>query len=233
MASEYLKYLARNEKPREEYVMTPEEKRANWWHYNKVKVIVGILAVLIAVWMITDIVGSKRNAPDYQVAYVGSMMLPEATVTALQDALASFGQDLTGDGEVTVLVKQFIDGDDQVNAQRMLVDIASGESTIFLMEDPEGFQQSFEVLAYRDGVYVSDEQRREPYYYRWTDLPALTALELGNYLDGAEDISPEDYALGDNQAVLADFYIARRGAMGDSRLEADQDMWNRILTGMQ
>ena len=35
MAGEYVRWLARNEKPREKRELSPEEKRRNWWAYHK------------------------------------------------------------------------------------------------------------------------------------------------------------------------------------------------------
>ena len=41
--------------------------------------------------------------PDYNVAVVSPYYLPEATVTALQEQLAAYGEDCNDDGKVVVL----------------------------------------------------------------------------------------------------------------------------------
>ena len=97
MASEYLKWLARDEKPEPKRELTPKEKRKNWWHYHKWYVAVCVLAVLFVAAMAWDIIANRSQEPDYQVAHVGSTYLPDETVMALQNALADLGEDLNGD----------------------------------------------------------------------------------------------------------------------------------------
>lgn len=105
MASEYLKWKARDvqrETPRE---LTPQEKRKNWWHYHKWYVFLGmvLLAILCDIgWHVL-----RTAKPDYQVAYVGTDALPEDTVAALEAGFAALGEDLNGDGRVTVRLVQY------------------------------------------------------------------------------------------------------------------------------
>ena len=40
MASEYHKWIARNEKPEEKRQLTKEEKWKNWWYYHKWHVVI-------------------------------------------------------------------------------------------------------------------------------------------------------------------------------------------------
>ena len=47
MAGEYVRWLARNEKPREKRELTPEEKRRNWWDYHKWHVVLAILCAVL------------------------------------------------------------------------------------------------------------------------------------------------------------------------------------------
>ena len=92
-----------NETPRE---YTKTEKAGNWWHYHKWQVVAVIVALVLVASFIKETVFSTK--PDYQVAFVGIQNLPDDTVSALTEALQSFGEDLNGDGQVAVLVNQYV-----------------------------------------------------------------------------------------------------------------------------
>lgn len=208
MASEYYKWLARNEKPEEVKELTPEEKRRNWWDYHKWHVVIAIVCVLLAVDFVGDIVSGYLNEPDYRIAYVGTVTLPDDMVEAIEAAFAELGEDITENGKVQVELQQYVfaasDENDTVlteqtaeaaysGTMQLTTDIQTAQSVIFLLEDPETFRLDYGVLD-GDG------------YRRWGDCPVLTELELGNYvLTGLM----EAYE-GSNQEALADLYIARR-----------------------
>ncbi len=214
--------------------MTSAEKRRNWWDYHKRHVLIAILVIAAAIWMISDVVSNKLNTPDYQIAYVGSQVLPDSTVAELEQAFASFATDVTGNGEVQILVRQYILGNensmDYTMETTLMLDLTTGESLVFIMEDPESIQQMYGPFAYADGVYGDEEARNEPLWYRWGDCPALTALDLGNYLDAYEDVEI-DRAEGDNQKILADFFIGRRGSREEDQAETDNAFWANIIAG--
>lgn len=209
MASEYYKWLARNEKPREVKELTPQEKRRNWWDYHKWHVVIAIVCVLLAADFAGDIVSGYLNEPDYHIAYVGSVTLPEDTVEAIETAFAGLGEDINGNGKVQVKLQQYVfaesDESDTVLLEQtaeaeysgtvqLMANLQTAESVIFLLEDPEGFQKSYEILDAAG-------------YHQWGSCPVLTELELGNFvLDGLM----EAYE-GSNQEALANLYIARRG----------------------
>ena len=232
MASEYLKWLARDEKPEPKRELTPKEKRKNWWYYHKWHVVVCVLAVLFLAAMAWDIIANRSQEPDYQVAHVGSTYLPDDTVTALQNALADLGEDLNGDGQVLVRVNEYLIDDEMTGYAgqvQLSVDISDYDSFIFLMEDPARFQEQFELLAYPDGTVPEEGAAvSENLWYSWTECPVLTALPLGGYtLDsGAE---------GDNQKVLSELYIARR-AYGDDHgfryLDGNIALWEKMTEGI-
>ena len=46
MASEYLKWKYRDVKPDAPLVLTPKEKRANWWHYHKWTLLSGVVVAV-------------------------------------------------------------------------------------------------------------------------------------------------------------------------------------------
>ena len=88
MASEYLKWKYRNEKPAEKIELTKQQKRRNWWHYHKWHVIVGAVLLCAAGNILYNVLGIGEIRPDYQIAYVGSSNLHDEAVAALEGALA-------------------------------------------------------------------------------------------------------------------------------------------------
>ena len=93
--------------PRAEKQYTRKERWANWWDYNlKWVLLIGIAAAFVAYSFIGQYFFTAK--PDYNVAVVAPYYLPDDTVTALQTALARYGEDRNGDGEITPLDKTWI-----------------------------------------------------------------------------------------------------------------------------
>lgn len=229
------------EPPRE---YTKKEKAANWWHYHWVIVAVVVLVVLFGVWIIKDTVFQTR--PDVQIAYVGTSDLPTDTVTALEEALTPFCSDLNGDGKVVVQVDSYTVDFDAANENtdayyqmagvtRLSAELATGGKTyIFLMEDPEGFENQTGALQYLDGTVPDDPETATPDWremvYRWTDCPVLTGLDLGDY----EGITLMDDNVGSNQSVLSHLYVGRRGVWDEKQVanyEGCADLWDALTAG--
>ena len=168
MASEYLKWKYRDVQPDKPAELTKKQRRQNWWHYHKWHVGLGAAALLIAgnlVWH-----AAAQVHPDYQIAYVGSYPLPEEEAAAWESRLAALGTDCDGDGRIAVQLNQYPtggNGDELMYAAasnvKLMADLDSCESYFFLLEDPEGFQASYEVLQgdwfpVENGLYLA---RRE------------------------------------------------------------------------
>lgn len=146
MASEYLKWLYRDEKPEEPLVLTPAQKRKNWWDYHKWHVAAGAVLLAIAGSILWDALGIGEIKPDYQVAYVSTNALPEDTAAELEAGFAALGEDLNGDGQVVVRLNQYavFNGDAEAAATAgvaLMGDIVECESYFFLLEDPERFKR--------------------------------------------------------------------------------------------
>ena len=74
--------------PRKQRQYTRKERWANWWDYNlKWVIIIGIIVVFFGYNFIGQYFFTVHA--DYNVAVVAPHYLPEATQTALQDALAA------------------------------------------------------------------------------------------------------------------------------------------------
>ena len=222
---------------------TKAEKAGNWWHYHKWQVVVVIILLVVAAFIIKDTF--FRAKPDYQVAYVGLQNLPEDTGTALTEALESFCDDRNGDGQVLVQLNQYAveleSGAETTDAYsqmagitRLSADLSSSDgSYIFLLEDPETFQEYTGALRYLDGTIPEDGESAKDWenmVYRWTDCPVLTGLDLGTYTG----YTLVDDATGNNQDVLGELYIGCRGTWTDKAAEGyagDDVIWQKLTEG--
>ncbi len=222
---------------------TKAEKAGNWWHYHKWQVVVVIILLVVAAFIIKDTF--FRAKPDYQVAYVGLQNLPEDTGTALTEALESFCDDRNGDGQVLVQLNQYAveleSGAETTDAYsqmagitRLSADLSSSDgSYIFLLENPETFQEYTGALRYLDGTIPEDGESAKDWenmVYRWTDCPVLTGLDLGTYTG----YTLVDDATGNNQDVLGELYIGCRGTWTEKAKEGyavDDVIWQKLTEG--
>ena len=149
--------------PRKERQYTRKEKWANWWDYNlKWVILIGIAVAFVAYNFIGQYFFVPK--PDYNIAVVAPYYLPDDTVTALQTALARYGEDRNGDGKVLVTLNvytlDYSDEDPQTESAayltmagttKLATDVQGGLSSIFLLYDPAGFEDSTGTLRYLDG----------------------------------------------------------------------------------
>lgn len=236
MASEYLKWKYRNEKPREQRELTPQEKRKNWWHYHKWHVVIGAALALLGANLLYQMLGIGEAKPDYQFAYVAQYALPDETVGALEEQLASLGSDQNGDGRVVVYVNQYpmASADPQmvmaVNV-RLMADLSEYKSCFFLLDDPEKFQRDYQVLCRLDGSLPEDgDLSAEGSYLLWDDCPALAGLDLGTY---SLELIGED-APGDGNAAMHGIAVARRGFWTEETVDYPEgcaELWAAMTAG--
>ena len=226
--------------PRAEKQYTRKERWANWWDYNlKWVLLIGIAAAFVAYSFIGQYFFTVHA--DYNVAVVAPHYLPEATQTALQDALAAYGEDRNGDGKVVVKLNQYTmafnseDSDaylDMAGTTKLSTDIQSSLSSIFILYDPAGFQQTTGTLRYLDGHLPKSDADSDWWnmVYRWTDCPALTGLDLGTYTG----LTMVDDLQGENQDIMKNTYIGRRAYYTDkTALESEtyDALWNILTAG--
>ena len=140
--------------PRKERQYTRKERWANWWDYNlKWVIIIGIAVAFVAYNFIGQYFFTTKA--DYNVAVVAPYYLPEDTVNALQTRLAPLGEDLNGDGKVVVTLNvytlDYSDEDTQTESAayltmagttKLAADVQGGLSSVFLLWDPAGFEES-------------------------------------------------------------------------------------------
>ena len=230
--------------PRREKQYTRRERWANWWDYNlKWVILIGIAVVFVAYNFIGQYFFVTK--PDYNVAVVAPYYLPEDTVNALQEALADYGEDRNGDGKVVVTLNvytlDYAEGETQTESDayltmagttKLAADVQGGLSSIFLLYDPAGFEDSTGTLRYLDGTLPEAGSDSDWWnmVYRWTDCPALTGLDLGTYTG----LTMVDDLQGENQDIMKNTYIGRRAYYTDkTALESEtyDALWNILTAG--
>ena len=237
MASEYLKWKYRDVKPDEPIVLTPGEKRKNWWRYHWWHVLIGLVLLIAAGNLLMHVLGIGEKKPDYQIAYVGSAPLPRDAVNALEGALSELGRDCNGDGRVVVQLHSYTGGEDDENSAgnayaasvTLMADLTDCDSYFFLLEDPEQFQRNYQILRRLDGS-LPEGAGSEGCFLPWTDCPVLADLPLGDY---TEQVLGQTVR-GSNQEVFERLYLARRGFWNEKTAdypEACDALWETLTEG--
>lgn len=224
---------------------TRQEKAANWWHYHKVALGVGVLVVAIAGWLIHDAVFRVR--PDLEIGYVGTTTLPEQTVQAVEQALQAYCTDRNGDGQVVVELHQYqVDFTDsetsgadsnpytQLAGTTQLTGAldASSDVYLFLLQDPASFAAQTLALQFTDGTLPTeaDAGAWQQMVYRWGDCPVLTALDLDSYVQSnAQSTSQQS-----SQELLAPLYLGCRANRAEEAPEsytASLAVWQILTDG--
>ena len=183
-----------------------KRSRANWWYYHwgivAVAAVVAVSVIYVAHGLLTTV------DPDYTVAVVTSEALPDEAVQNLQTALERYATDKNGDGIVLVQVNNYTwsanasltDMNGQMaGATQMNTDLANGESKIWILEDPAGFEQAYGALSEKLGA---DWQAA---LIPWIEQPTLSGLDLGSYAttaDGASTVTVQSRFAGCSIAVF-------------------------------
>lgn len=223
--------------------MTKSQKRKNWWHYYKWYVIIGAVLFAAFIHIIGNAIGLFTKSPDLQIAYVGASPLPEDSVTALELVFATLIEDFNRDGEVIVQVNQYTGDPIAADAETaycryasevtLIGDISSCESYLFLLEDPQGFQQEFQILAEPDGSCPGDaDYSVDSKVIAWTECPLLSSIDMGSYslTAAGQEIT------GSNQEILSGLYLGRRCFYNDKTTdnrEACDSLWQLLYNSLE
>ena len=183
-----------------------KRSRANWWYYNWGIVAVAAMVVVGVAYVAHGLLTTVD--PDYTVAVVTAEALPDEAVQHLQTALADYAEDANGDGAVIVQVNNYTwsanaslteQNQQMAGATQMNTDLANGESKIWILEDPEGFEAAYGALSEKLG---SDWQTK---LIMWSQQSALSKLDLGSYdtsVDGSQSVDIQSRFAGYNVAVF-------------------------------
>ena len=153
-------------------------------------------------------------------------------------------EDRNGDGKVLVTLNvytlDYSDEDPQTESAayltmagttKLATDVQGGLSSIFLLYDPAGFEDSTGTLRYLDGSLPAPDSDDDWWnmVYKWTDCPVLAGLDLGEYR--ADTTHAQG---GDSQQYLSDFYIGMRGAWNTATAEnlaGGEELWQALTAG--
>ena len=210
----------------------------NWWYYHKWYVIIGVILLGIAIDLIGSALGLFTKSPDLQIAYVGKTPLPQDTASALQHAFSALSGDFNHDGETIVQINQYISSTNTTDVDTayyqyaseitLIGDISDCESYLFLMEDPQGFQREFQLLANPDGSCPDERDYTiEDKVFLWSECPILAEMELGTYAE----ITMGQTTTGNNSELLAELSLGRRCFYNDEttdNLQECSDLWDML-----
>ena len=183
-----------------------KRSRANWWYYNWGIVAVAAMVLVGVAYVAHGLLTTVD--PDYTVAVVTAEALPDEAVQHLQTALADYAEDANGDGAVVVQVNNYTwsanaalteQNQQMAGATQMNTDLSSGESKIWILDDPDGFEQAYGALSEKLGA---DWQTK---LIPWSSQPALSGLELGSYntaADGSQTVDVQSRFAGYSIAVF-------------------------------
>lgn len=140
---------------------TPKEKWKNFWYYNKWYFLIGAVVILLAFFLIKDMVGQVK--PDYQVMLATRYSVPQETVDALEKTMEKYAEDRNGDGKVVVQVNAnaFPSETDGGNANvrmasvvHLQADLSDATSVVFITDDAcfRDEQKEFQLFSYTDGT---------------------------------------------------------------------------------
>ena len=194
MASEYLLWKARDEKPAPPPPpMTGRDKWKNWLHYHKLWLVAGAVVLWIVGSMAWHLLGIGETQPDYIFAYIGDDVLDEATTAVLQQRLDDAADDRNGDGKVYVELRQYAtarSGEAETSlyyntaaTTQLLADITAGESYFFLTGQPEQVQHAYQIFARPDGTPpAEDDYTAADKVLPWGSCPGLSRPSDGEAL---------------------------------------------------
>ena len=183
-----------------------KRSRANWWYYNWGIVTVAAMVIVGVAYVAHGLLTTVD--PDYTVAVVTAEALPDEAVQRLQTTLADYAEDANGDGAVVVQVNNYTWSADaaltdmngqMAGATQMNTDLANGESKIWILDDPEGFEQAYGALSEKLGAEWQTK------LIPWRSQPALSGLELGSYntaADGSQTVDIQSRFAGYSVAVF-------------------------------
>lgn len=224
MAGEYYRWLARDVKPEEPVRPDPEQVRRERRARMKWVTLAALVCAVLAGDFVYDLLHRGQNEPDLHIAYVGSHAMPAGAAEAVEALFSGLCRDVSGNGRVEAALHEYIvpknDPTEEIltgqhiamaqgASMALLGDLDAVTSTIFLLEDPEWFQEEFQILARADGTLPEDTPDSDvPMSFAWAECPALEQAIPGVGL-----------------------YVARRGFWNGERtaqIENALELWQSI-----
>ena len=216
---------------------TAKEKRANWWFYHKVHLIVGVIAVVLLGSFVYSIV--SKVEPDYTISIISQTGTASDVVAKLEEELKPYADDRNGDGQVVVHVSTYnlgSESDPQVQQADMvrLIGGASSFDSVLYLSDPDSFawlQEQDGFFTYTDGTTPKEGATDyENMRIEWSKCKGLTGMDLS-----IEALTPEQA-----QKYMSGLSLSVRMIEGTSfekkqdKMDYYQDCWElfqRLVNG--
>ena len=114
---------------------------------------------------------------------------------------------------------------------KLAADVQGGLSSVFLLWDPAGFEESTGSLRYLDGSLPAADSDEDWWnmVYKWSDCPVLAGLDLGSY--GPDTTQSRS---GSSQEYMSQFYVGMRGAWNSGtadNLAGGEELWQKLTAG--
>jgi hypothetical protein len=174
------------------------DKLSNFLYYNAWKIIVGILAVIFVVWIITSI--TNRVEPDFKVIVAGNIYVGD--IDAFEESL----KEVAGVQEPQAQYIPISDGMDPslepVYEEKLAVEITAGENDVFILD-----MNLYDRLA-RFGVFVPLDDMLDELGPAQYDERLVVAAES----DDGEEQTPRQYGVDVTKSSI----LKEEGITGDS-----------------
>ena len=157
---------------------TPQEKLSNWWFYNKKILIAAILVIAMVISVAVSIF--SQEDPDYTLAIANAYAIDEDAIALAEKHIAKYGEDLNGDGEVVVEIRDYYflvnDNEDKELAENVFeaasvkyaADMTSCDSVIWLYDD-----YGISFMINNDASFEEGS--------KWDDIPGLANTDFSAY----------------------------------------------------
>ena len=114
---------------------TLKQRLENYWYYHKWATIIGIIVIICLAFSIHEMITNIE--PDLEIALIGENMMMDDMENGSRQADGII-RDRNGDGKAEVLCRVMVftgDGsDDYYMYQRLMADLAAGESRVYFMD---------------------------------------------------------------------------------------------------
>ena len=125
-----------------------KEKWKTWWWYHKIHVLIAVAATAVILYSSLPVLLAAK--PDYGVAVITNVRLPDEIYEELEDRIQEAADDRNGDGKVLIELNWYLPDlsgktegtQNYQEAARLDADLVGKVSEIFLIEDMEGFRKN-------------------------------------------------------------------------------------------
>lgn len=151
-----------------------KKKWENYWYHYKWHTWAAVFIVLVLIVCIKSMVDKPRY--DYEIMLINSKGVMDDAVTAMEEELAKYGEDLNGDGEVTVGVVQntFNPSDpagsqiNMVSQTKIMAMLQTGETMVFITDDASyDTYQAQNIFTRLDGQKADENTSKEEIAYNY------------------------------------------------------------------